>query len=144
MRTPRKIRQAMLYSLQLKDQPVYARDEDGEIIYDEYPDGTKEPRETGETETVYTEPVKFYNSITGTLTEDEIVAFGSEKSGNAKITYRNGQYPFKTGTLIWKTSSVERVDGKVDEKSADYVVLGIMPEGQYFWKAILAGVVKNE
>lgn len=144
MRTPRRIRQAMKYSLLLKDQPVYERDEDGNIIYEELPDGTQVPLITGDTKTSYAEPVTFYNSITGTLTEDELVAFGSEKVGNAKMTYRHGQYPFKTGTLIWKESEVEYVDGEIDEKSADYVVLGVMPEGQHFWKAILAGVVKNE
>lgn len=145
MRTPRSVRQSMKYALRLANQPVYKTDSDGNIIYDTLPDGTKIPKKTGETKDGYSEPITFFNSISGTLTEDELHAFGNEYTGVAKITYKRGKYPFKVGTLIWTRSEVGYTDdGDIDERSADYRVLGIMTEGQFFWRAILVGVVKNE
>ena len=145
MRTPRSVKQRMKYALRLKNQPEYVKDEEGNIIYVTLPDGTTTPKVTGETKDGYSEPITFFNSISGTLTEDELMAFGNEYTGVAKITYPRGEYPFKVGTLIWKDSDVGYdEDGEIDEKSADFRVLGIMTEGQYFWRAILTGVVKNE
>ena len=144
MRTPRKVRQPLIYALLKGKRPVYERDENGNIIY-KIIGGEQVPKTTGEMEDYYASPITFYNSISGDLTESELQAFGTQSNISAKMTYKREQYPFKRGTLIWKTSEVELLDdGTPDPKSADYKVVGVMPEGQYFWKCMLEAVVKNE
>ena len=144
MQTPRKVKQPLLYSIITGKAPIYERDEYGNIIY-RIVGGEQIPKTTGEDRDVYSKPITFYNSISGSLTEDEIQAFGVNNNLSAKMTYKREQYPFKTGTLIWKESEVEYLDDDTpDPKSADYKVIGIMREGQYFWKCMLEAVVKNE
>ena len=143
MRTARRIKQKMYYSLQSKTTETYERDEQGNIIYDIIK-GEPVPRTTGEPILTYDTPVEFYNSVSGVLTEDEMRAFGGEKIGNAKMTYHKGEFPFVTGTLIWKDSEVKYNNGVVVEESADYVVLGVLKAGKHFWRCILAEVVHNE
>lgn len=143
MRTARRKTQRMFYSNFHEQLPIYERDSEGNIIYREMPDGTSIPLTTGETIPGYEEPTEFYNSITATLTEDEIQAFGGEKMAVAKITYHKDEYPFKIGTLVWKNSAVEHTNDTVDAKSADYRVVGILDEGQHFYRAILEKVTKE-
>lgn len=144
MRTPRKIKQPLIYSLLKGKEPVYERDEDGNIVY-RIIGGEKVPKKTGETRDTYSSPITFYNTISGQLTEDELRAFGTQNNAIAKMTYKRSQYPFKVGTLIWKTSEVKLLDDDTpDPTSADYRIIGIMSEGQYFWKCLLEAVVKNE
>lgn len=144
MRTPRKVRQPLIYALLKGKRPIYERDENGNIIY-KIIGGEQVPKTTGQEEDYYSSPITFYNSISGDLTESELQAFGTQSNISAKMTYKRNQYPFKRGTLIWKTSEVELLDdGTPDPKSADYKVVGVMPVGQYFWKCMLESVVKNE
>lgn len=143
MRTPRKIKQPLIYALLKGKKPVYKRDENGNIIY-RIVAGESVPLQSGNTEDVYSDPITFYNSISGQLTEDELQAFGTQSNVIAKMTYKREQYPFKVGTLIWKNSEVKYVDGTPDPTSADYRVVGVMTEGQYFWKCLLEAVTKNE
>ena len=144
MRTPRKIKQPLIYALLKGKEPVYERDKDGNIVY-RIIGGEKVPKTTGEKRDVYSSPITFYNTISGVLTEDELQAFGTQNNASAKMTYHRDQYPFRTGTLIWKNSEVRFLDdGTPDPTSADYRVKGIMTEGQYFWKCILEAVSKNE
>lgn len=144
MRTARRIKQKMYYS-QLETQiPIYETDDEGNIIYIIH-GGEKIPKSSGETKAGYSEPISFYNSISGDLTEDEMKAFGGEKLGNAKMTYRKNEFPFKTGTLIWKDSEIlYNVDGTIDTESADYIVMGVLDAGKHFWKCILSKVIKSE
>ena len=142
MRTPRRITQKMYYSMFDSKTPIYETDSQGNIIY-VIIGGEKIPKKTGEYKDSYSDPVEFYNSISGNLTEDEMRAFGSENIGNAKMTYPKNKYPFKTGTLIWKDSEIEyNTDGTIDEDSADYRVVGVLTAGQYFWKCILEEIIK--
>ena len=144
MRTPRKVRQPLIYALLKGKEPVYERDENGDIIY-RIIGGERIPKTTGEKRDIYSDPVTFYNTISGTLSENELQAFGTQNNAIAKMTYRRDQYPFRTGTLIWKNSEVQFLeDGTPDPTSADYRVIGVMTEGQYFWKCMLEAVVKNE
>lgn len=144
MRTPRKIKQPLVYALLRGKEPIYERDEEGKIIYLIIA-GEKIPKKTGEMRDTYSTPITFYNSISGQLTEDELKAFGTQSNVIAKMTYRRGQYPFRVGTLIWKNSEVQFYDdGTPDPSSADYRIVGIMGEGQYFWKCLLEAVTKNE
>lgn len=142
MRTSRRVKQKMFYATMHEGSPIYAKDDEGNIIYDEMPDGEQIPREVGETPEGYDEPIEFENSITGTLTADEIQAFGSENKVLAKMTYPKGAYPFAVGVLIWKDSEVNyNKDGSVDEKSADYRIIGIQDTGRHFYKALLEVVL---
>ena len=100
MRTTRRVRQKMYYSLLKSQSATYETDAEGNIIYDII-GGEYVPRTTGEQISLFDTPVEFYNSISGELTEDEMRAFGSEKLGNAKMTYHRNEFPFVTGTLIW-------------------------------------------
>ena len=144
MRTARRKNQRMLYSNFSKGEPVYVTDEDGNIVYRTMPDGNRIPVTTGETKAGYKEPIEFYNSISGTLTEDELQAFGADKRAIAKITYRKGDFPFVVGTLIWKNSEVKYKNDEVDETSADYRIMGILDEGQHFYRAIMEKITKGE
>lgn len=137
MRVPRRIKQKMYYSLLIGKEPIYERDDLGRIVY-QIIAGERIPIETGESLDKYSEPVEFFNSISGELTEDELKAFGTVNNATSKITYKRDQYPFRTGTIIWKQSEIKRnASNEVDPTSADYRVVGIMNEGQYFWKALL-------
>lgn len=144
MRTARRKTQRMLYSNFHTSEPIYLTDDDGNIVYRTMPDGEVVPIKDGETKQGYDEPTEFYNSISGTLTEDELQAFGGEKRAVAKITYRKNEFPFVVGTLVWKNSEVKHVGDEVDENSADYRIMGILDEGQHFYRAIMEKVTKGE
>ena len=85
MRGLSRNKQRMWYSLLGEPQPIYARDDDGNIIYDTMPDGTQIPRTTGEETNGYQEPVEFYASIraTGGSTEDR--PYGLDLSNYAAV-----------------------------------------------------------
>ena len=144
MRANRRIKQVMFYSNFDRAIPIYNKDSEGNIIYIDMPDGQSVPSKTGETKQGYGEPVEFYNSISGTLTEDELQAFGGEKRAVAKMTYRKADFPCSIGTLIWKDSKVKYIGSEIDENSADYRVMGILDEGQHFYRAIMEKVTKGE
>ncbi len=138
MRTPKRVKQKMYYSLPSPGEPIYATDEQGNIIYDTMPDGESVPRKVGETPDGYSSPVEFFNSITGDLTADELQAFGAEPRMKCKMTYKKGEFPFVVNTLIWKDT---QVTDPVDEGSADYRIIGIQSTGRHFYKALLVSVV---
>lgn len=142
MRTPRRVKQRMFYATFHEGRPIYEKDADGNIIYDVMPDGVQIPREIGEEPPGYDEPVEFYNSITESLTADELQAFGPEPRQKAKMTYHKDEFPFIVGVLIWKDSEVRYLeDGRVDEKSADYRVINVQTTGRHFYKAMLEAIV---
>lgn len=138
MRTPKRVKQKMYYSLPSAGEPIYERDSEGHIIYDVMPDGTQVARVSGETPEKYAAPIEFRNSITGELTADELQAFGTETKGRCKMTYKKGEFPFVIDTLIWKDSTPT---DPVDEASADYRIIGIQDTGRHFYKALMVSVV---
>lgn len=138
MRTPRRVKQVMYYSLPSKGEPIYERDSEGQIIYDVMPDGESIARVVGENPDSYSKPVAFKNSITGSLTEDELKAFGVEAKGICKMTYKKGDFPFTINTLIWKDTVPT---DPVDEGSADYRIVGIQNTGRHFYKALMVSVI---
>lgn len=139
MRTPKRVKQVMYYSIPSTGQPIYETDAEGHIIYDVMPDGVSVPRQVGETPDGYSVPTMFKNSITGDLTADELQAFGTETRQKAKMTYKKGEFPFVVNTLIWKDTTPP--EGEVDEGSADYRIIGIQNTGRHFYKALLVSVV---
>ena len=56
MRTARKVKQSMYYALKGEPQPIYERDDNGNIIYLIH-GGEQIPKETGETTNGIEEPV---------------------------------------------------------------------------------------
>lgn len=141
MRTAKRVKQKMYYSLFTDGSPIYERDSEGEIIYDTMPDGEIAPRIIGENPKRYEEPVEFYNSITGELTVEELQAFGDEPKMKAKITYKKGEFPFEVGALIWHNTEPEIIEGEVNPDSADYRIVGIQDTGRHFYKAMLVKIV---
>lgn len=123
----------MQYSNFVENQPVYKRDEDGNIIYIEV-DGEQVPVTTGTTESRYAEPTEFKAVITNKLNEAIIQSYGIDVSTNyAQITARKDYLPLKVGSLVWKrTQPTYKEDGTVDETSADYTVKGVADEGLDF------------
>ena len=158
MRTARRIKQKMVYSLPESGGQIYERDSQGNIIYDVMPDGESIPRIVGETTEKFSLPVDFYNSITGNLTEEELLAFGNEPREKAKMTYKKGEFPFVVGTKIWLMSEIESKEQEIypsddlfpsdylypngvpDTDNADFIIVGIQDTGRHFYKALL---VKN-
>lgn len=138
MRTPKRVKQVMWYSLPSQGQPIYERDSEGNIIYDVMPDGEQIPRQVGESPDGYSAPIKFLNSITGSLTEDELQAFGVEAKGVCKMTYKKGEFPFVINTLVWKDTEPTN---PVDEKTANYRIVGIQNTGRHFYKALMVSVI---
>ena len=138
MRTPKRVKQVMWYSLPSQGQPIYERDSQGNIIYDVMPDGESVARQVGEEPDGYSSPVKFLNSITGSLTEDELQAFGVEAKGICKMTYKKGEFPFVVNTLIWKDTTPT---DPVDKGTADYRIVGIQNTGRHFYKALMVSVI---
>lgn len=142
MRTPKRTKQKLLIAAYHDGEPLYETDEQGHIIYDTMSDGVSVPRQAGETPPGYDKPVEFWNSITGTLTEDELKAFGSEAQNVAKITYKKEEFTFHVGDLIWHNSEVEYdEDEQIVEDSADYRVIGVQSTGRHFYKALLVAIV---
>jgi hypothetical protein len=141
MRTAKRVKQKLYYSLYTDGEPIYERDSEGNIIYDTMPDGEQVPRVIGESSIGYQTPVEFFNSITGELTVEELQAFGDEPKMKAKMTYKKGEYPFAVGTLIWHNSEPEVNEGQVNPDSADYRVVGIQDTGRHFYKALLVKIV---
>lgn len=140
MRTPKRVKQKMYLASYHSDTPLYEKDSDGHIIYDTMPDGELVPRQIGEIPAGYGEPIEFYNSITSDLSAEELQAFGTEPQTKAKMTYRKGDFDINVSDLIWKDNEIVYIEGVVDEKSADFRVIGIQ-KGRNFYKALLVKVV---
>ena len=85
-----------------EQMPIYERDEDGNIVYDEI-DGELVPRETGRWETRYSNPVKFYGNINaGDVGRSEYRAYGlSVGDFEAKLVMHKGDIPITEHTIIW-------------------------------------------
>lgn len=138
----------MWYSYPVSKKPGYLRDEDGNIQYESYTEdgnqnfylddeGNKIPKESGEMETLYSEPVEFWGTITSQLKNAIMRAWGSDSTNNyatlvlakhAKDSSGNElNLPF--GARIWLRSEIKKkLDGSPDENSADYQISGIRGE----------------
>lgn len=120
----------MKYCLAGDVNPIYERDENGNIVYIVV-DNTRVAVKTGETQITYHEPVEFYGCISSQLENAIVRAFGSDSSNNyAVLVVAKGQLPDITiGTKIWRTSTLtRRLDGTPDPSTADYTVTGILDE----------------
>ena len=142
MRTLKKNKQKMYYSLPLGEQPVYELDENGnKVIVYEDDEGNVYYKETGESEMVYSKPVLFHNGISGKLSEVLIKEFGiDDTSMYAEMDAEANKYPIVAESLIWLKSEVlyNGADKTIPNKSScDYVVAGVLNEGLNVWNYLL-------
>lgn len=160
MRTLRKNKQKMYYSLPTEEIPKYERDENGNIIYESYTDmqgnviyiydddGNLIPRTSGGTDQGYSQPVEFHNGISAQLSEVMMEAYGIDDSSiYAQMSYIANQYPFVEGALIWKKSEIKYTDDsktQIDKTSADYEVVGILDEFPNVWSCLLKRLIRSE
>lgn len=130
MRGLRRNRQKIYYALNLGEQPVYAKDANGDVIYDIMPDGASVPRITGGKAQTYGTPTEAWvNIATGAAALKES-AFGFNFSGytgvkefDAKMVTMRDEYPINEGALIWFGSEPpETVTSSVD---ADFLVISL-------------------
>lgn len=147
MRTQRRNQQKMYYALYDKAIPIYATDEDGNIIYDSYTTEEGEiityPHEI-ERVSGYTKPEEFKGNIAMSGGEAEAVEFGLSTSDyEAVLIVDKGSIPIVEGSRIWHTSVPKKnEDGTADATSADYSVIkdaSSLNVGRY----VLKKVVKN-
>lgn len=131
MRTLRKNRQAMFYSLYKSAEPIYETDEDGNIKYMEI-DGVQVPIEVGTREAHYDTPVEFKANIHSELNEMHLKSYGVDQSSiYSEIIVEKGKLPLKIGTIIWRESEIIYEDEEQTtpkQSSADYTVKGVMTE----------------
>lgn len=145
MRTLRQNKQAMKYSIDYGEQPVYVLDENGNKIV-EFVDeeGNEYYKETGSYENVISIPEDFYANIAMSGGEAEAQEYGlSVGDYNAVIVSTKRELPLALGALIWLNSPVEFEDignTKPKETSADYKVIKVsesLNEVKYILKAIV-------
>lgn len=148
MRTLRRNRQRMYFSNPGELQPIYERDEDGNIITTEV-NGQLVPLDTGEFELTFTEPIEFFANINGKLSEVTLEAFGIDNSMNyCEIVTNKNAFGLKIGAIIWRSSKVIiKPNGNPDVDSADYVVRGVVKESlnedRYLVKRLSVGDDNN-
>lgn len=140
MRRQVRNQQRMWYSIFEKNAPVYAKDKDGNIIYDTMPDGTQVPRDTGKKKDTYSEPVEFLGNITSTIGEADAKPFGVDVSDYDALLYvPKGTLPLKEFSLIWYQSEPTMKNGEVDPHSANYKVARVpvsLNEVKYLLKGL--------
>lgn len=127
MRTARKNKQKLYYSLKDARIPIYELNPDGTIKYIVV-DGINVPVETGSFEVGYKVPVKFLANIntSGDVTAQE---FGLSVSDyDALMVLEEGAIPITETSLIWHKSEIGYRDighTIVNPNTADYKVIAI-------------------
>lgn len=124
MRQLRRNKQKMFYALYTEEVPIYATDDEGNILTTEV---------DGETVQVvdsyvsgYTETVEFKANISFDSGETRMAEYGLNVGDyNAVISADKGTLPFDEQTLIWHNSEPEYNNGAVVPESADYRVIAI-------------------
>ena len=129
MRTQLRNRQTMFYAVPNGTEPIYKRDESGEIIYEDI-DGELVPVEVGEERVKYGDAIIFRGAIFSQLENAITRAWGSDSNNYAVLVVDKDKYPdIVNGTRIWRKSKVVLYeDGTVDGSSADYLVSGVLDE----------------
>lgn len=125
MRVLNQNRQTLYYANYDREIETYAKDEDGNVIYQNI-DGTDYPVVDAKAST-YLNPVKFKANISFNSGDTRLAEFGLNPSDySAVIVANKGEFPFDERTLIWHTSEPEYdTEGKVLAESADYRVIAI-------------------
>lgn len=139
MRNLLRNKKVLRYSLYKGKEPLYKRDEDGNIIYQNV-DGEDVPVEIGSTPPHYSDPVEFMGHITYASGESEAETYGvSIGEYDSKLVMIVGELPITETSIIFDESEPEYKDGNVVEKSADFKVIKVAPtlnEVSYLLKRI--------
>ena len=129
MRMLIKNKQKIFYSNNLGEQPVFARDENGDIVYDTMPDGVSIPRLTGGKAQAYSIPVEAAVNIAIGAAALKPSPFGFNFSGytgvkefDAKMVAAKDEYPIDEGSLIWYGSEPP-AEPPTDISDCDYFVI---------------------
>ena len=146
MRMAKRNQQKLYYALYKEEIPIYATDENGNIIYDQY---TTEEGEVitypVEIERVsgYDKPVEFYGNIAMSGGEAEAVEFGIDLSQySAVLITEKDLLPISETSRIWfESEPVYNADGTVNGDKADYMVVAVKPSLNYT-KYLLNKIVK--
>lgn len=95
-------KQELWYAMQGEQGPVYERDEEGNIVYEEI-DGEQVPVESGSWETAYSTPVRFFGNInSGNVGEAVARAYGiSTGDFEASLCMRKGELPINERSILW-------------------------------------------
>lgn len=126
MRSLNRNKQVMYYALYEDSKPIYETDENGNIIYDIMPDGTKIPQEIGSSETGYSAPVEFRANISTAKGEGANEVFGVSLDYTRSISTNDVSLPICETSLIWLENEPKyNDDGSVDGDSADYTVVQV-------------------
>lgn len=128
MRTLLKNKQKLHYALQTGKVPIYEKNFDGNIVYDDI-DGERIPVETGEFQLVYSKPVEFLGNIAMSGGESEAAEFGLNLGDyNAVLVVDKGLVPLDETSRIWHTTKPKlNADETADEFSADYTIVKVSP-----------------
>lgn len=121
MRTLKKNKQEMYYSVLLGEYPIY------DYYIDS--DGNRIPVSTGESEMRYSVPRDFKGNIAMSGGESEAVEFGVNKSDySAVLVADKEELPIDETSLIWFESEPPAgSEEDIDAASADYTVTKIIP-----------------
>ena len=123
MRALRRNTQRLWYSVYGEPQPIYEKDEYGNIIYDEMPDGNLIPRDSGEMTNGYEMPIEFHANISASGGKTQDKPYGIDLSGYDAVLYSvKGTLPINEESLIWQEEPIMLDDCVPDPKRADYVV----------------------
>lgn len=124
MRTLKKNKQIMRYALYADKVPVYATDDDGNILYDTV-DGEQIPIETGDYVHGYAEPVEFKANIIFAGGQAEAEAYGMDVGAYThKMVTMRKRLPITETTLIFRESEPRYgTDGILIDTSADFRVI---------------------
>lgn len=124
MRALKKNEQTLYYANYVEDIPIYATDEDGNIlttevdgqivqVIDSYVQG-------------YSEAIKIKANISFNSGESQMAEYGLNVGQyNAVINATKGKFPFNEQTLIWHTSEPRYEGSVIVPESADYRVIAI-------------------
>lgn len=145
MRTLNRNKQSIFFSYQLGIQPVYEKDEDGNIKTIDV-DGELIPIETGDSEMAYSKPQEIKANIALSGGEVYTVEFGVDTSAYDAVLIVNKDEPILTETsLIWHKSKLVYKDmakTQIDPNSADYRVTKVSPSINVS-KYLLQKVIKS-
>jgi len=123
MRTLRRNKSNLYYSLYKESEVAYLTDDEGNIVYEEI-DGEEVPIETGNNPPTYEEPVPFKGYIQFKGGTEEAMAFGvSVGSYTHLLIMRKGEIPITETSLIFD----HEPQGEITENTADYKVYRVAP-----------------
>lgn len=123
MRHLKKNEQKIWYALYDERIPVYAVDDDGNLIFDRE---TNKYVETGRYTNGYENPVEIKINVSPGRADGEAEVFGVSVDYDRTLCSTDLTLPITETTLIWKETEPEyKADGTVDPKSADYKVASI-------------------